>query len=88
MALFYLCLEIEIINPTSKVIGNCERCRALKVFSTKYPHSGYAPSEEPIELTVSETDVEPKHKIKFTANIWDAEGTEQDNVFYLNIDKL
>ena len=88
MALFYLCLEIEMTNPTYKVVVNCGRCRALKVFSTKYPHSGYAPSEEPIELTVSETDVEPKQKIKFTANIWDAEGTEQDNVFYLNIDKL
>lgn len=87
MALFYLCLEIEMTNPTYKRVVNCERCRALGVFSTKYRHSGYAPSEEPIELTVSETDVEPKHKIKFTANIWDAEGTEQDNVFYLNIDK-
>ena len=87
MALFYLCLEIEMTNPTYNIVVNCERVRALGVFSTKYPHSGYAPIEEPIEVTVSETDVEPKHKIKFTANIWDAEGTEQDNVFYLNIDK-
>mgnify|MGYP001190852399 FL=1 len=76
-----------MINPTSKVVDNCERCRALRVFSTKYPHSGYAPSEEPIELTVSDTAVEPKNKIKFTANIWDAESVEQDNVFYLNTEK-
>ena len=69
------------------MVAICERFRVLRVFSTKYPLSGYAPSEEPIELTVSKTDVEVKHKIKFTANIWDAEGIEQDNVFYLNIDK-
>ena len=59
---------------------------SLSVFSAKYPHSGYAPSEEPIELIVSETAVEAKHKIKFTANIWDPEGGDQDNVFYLNFD--
>ena len=74
-------------NPTYVVDVNCRRCRALKVVSTKYPHSGYVLSEKPIELTVSKTAVEPKHKIKFTANIWDPEGIEPDNVFYLNIDK-
>ena len=48
---------------------------------------GYASRENPIELTVSETAAETKHKIKFTDSIWDAEDLEQDNVFYLNFDK-
>jgi hypothetical protein len=59
----------------------------LRVFSTKHLDLGYASRENPIELTVSETAAETKHKIKFTDSIWDAEGLEQDTVFYFNFDK-
>ena len=86
VALFWY-LEITIKSPIYKPHVNCKCCRALKVFSTKYLDPGYAPSEKPIELTVSETAVGTKHKIRFTDSIWDTEDLEQDNVFYLNFDK-
>ena len=59
----------------------------MRVVSTKYLETGYAPSEKSIELTVSETAIETKQKIKFTDSIWNAEGLEQGNVFYLDFDK-
>lgn len=58
----------------------------MRVNSTKYLDAACAPSEKPIELTVGETVLQTKHNIKFTDSIWNAEGLEQDNVFYLNFD--
>ena len=57
------------------------------VVSTKYLRTGCVSSEEPIELAVSDTAAETKHKIKFTDSIWNAEGLEQDTMFYVNFDK-
>ena len=66
---------------------NCMSSRALRFFLTKHLNPGCASREKPIELTVSESASETKHKIKFTDSIWNAEGLEQDTVFYLNFDK-
>ena len=68
-------------------IVNCKCCKALKVFLTEYLDKDYAPSKKSVELTVSETSIKEKQKIKFTDSIWNSEGLEHDNVFYLDFDK-